>query len=291
MASKSNDVGIVEQHLVGALEKVDLNEGEEGISKSEDAATIKDKVRTQISNRMKEQNLLVPFKNHKPDGQLKIPYFVGCEDAAARLARTKEFKEAKVVKVNPSLAQMHLRKLVMKAEKTLVVPVPALNDKVLAHMVPGAEGPKLAQKACTKAGVVKFGQKLTLKDWPKDLKIDFFVVGCVAVTREGVRLGKGKGYAEMEWGVLWSLGVVDENTMVVTTAHEAQVVDTRKLPKAVLARHDLPVDMIVTPSRIINVRNRLDKPKCGIIWSQLKEDDLEEMPVLKSLKIQQNGEN
>ena len=39
----------------------------------------------------------------------KIPNFRGCEAAANRVARLREFQSARVVKVNPSLAQMHLR--------------------------------------------------------------------------------------------------------------------------------------------------------------------------------------
>jgi len=39
----------------------------------------------------------------------KIPNFKGCEAAARRLSGLREFISAKVIKVNPSLAQMHLR--------------------------------------------------------------------------------------------------------------------------------------------------------------------------------------
>jgi hypothetical protein len=39
----------------------------------------------------------------------KVPNFKGCEVAAKKVARLQEFLSARVVKVNPSLAQMHLR--------------------------------------------------------------------------------------------------------------------------------------------------------------------------------------
>ena len=252
----------------------------------------KDRLRQQISWRMTERNLLVPFKNHKQDGQLKIPYFKGCERAAERLARAPEFQRSSVVKVNPSLAQMHLRKLAMKAGKHLIVPVPALEDSeggdpVFGHLIRGADGPRLMQKACTKAGAARHGEPLRLTSWPDGLRIDLFVVGCVVATREGARLGKGKGFAEMEWGALFELGAVDKDTVVATTAHEAQVVWPGKLPAEGMEEHDLPVDIISTPSRMVRVKKRLAKPECGVLWERLSEERLERMPVLRALKDKQ----
>ena len=45
----------------------------------------------------------------------------------------------------------------------------------------------------------------------------------MAVGVNGVRLGKGLGYAELEWAILVELGVVSERTLVLTTVHEDQV--------------------------------------------------------------------
>ena len=61
-------------------------------------------------------------------------------------------------------------------------------------------------KACTKKGAAKYGQTLGLTSgWESEDLIDLYVVGAVAVTSEGVRLGKGLGYAEMEWAMLHQL--------------------------------------------------------------------------------------
>ena len=63
-----------------------------------------------------------------------------------------------------------------------------------------------AAKACTKKGAAKYGQTLGLTSgWESDDLIDLYVVGAVAVTSKGVRLGKGLGYAEMEWAMLHQL--------------------------------------------------------------------------------------
>ena len=48
------------------------------------------------------------------------------------------------------------------------------------------------------------------------------VVASVAVSPSGTRLGKGLGYGELEWGILSDLGVIDTETVVMTTVHDCQ---------------------------------------------------------------------
>ena len=39
----------------------------------------------------------------------------------------------------------------------------------------------------------------------------------------GWRIGKGEGYADLEYGMMRCMGAVDENTPVITTVHDCQV--------------------------------------------------------------------
>lgn len=39
----------------------------------------------------------------------------------------------------------------------------------------------------------------------------------------GVRIGKGEGFADMEYGMMVSMGAVNESTVVVTVVHDCQV--------------------------------------------------------------------
>ena len=279
----SNDL----DQICDQVSKVDLVDSVEKTAEEGDG-DLKARVRREVCARMRRRNLLVPFDRHKPDGQMKIPYFKGCDRAAERaFADVEALASAKAVKVNPSLAQMHLRKLDMRAGQDLLVPVQALEGRGDPFMlVAGDVGPGCAAKACTKAGAVKHGRPVGL-DFPDGFRLDVVVVGCVAVSREGVRLGKGRGLAELEWGVLWSLGVVDADTLVMTTAHEAQIVSPSKLPKTAMGVHDLPVDVVVTPKRVIWAKERLAKPTCGVLWDLITEHDLEYMPLLKELKAKQ----
>ena len=47
--------------------------------------------------------------------------------------------------------------------------------------------------------------------------------------------------------------------LVVTSVHDAQVVDD--IPRGALTKHDVPVDIIVTPTRVIRVGAGRDKTK------------------------------
>ena len=42
-------------------------------------------------------------------------------------------------------------------------------------------------------------------------------------TLTGYRIGKGEGYADMEYGMMVSMGAVTESTVVITIVHDCQV--------------------------------------------------------------------
>lgn len=46
--------------------------------------------------------------------------------------------------------------------------------------------------------------------------------------------------------------------------------------------HDVPVDLIVTPERVIRTKSRIAKPE-GIRWEELSPEQIEAMPVLRRL--------
>jgi 5-formyltetrahydrofolate cyclo-ligase len=74
-------------------------------------------------------------------------------------------------------------------------------------------------------------------------KPDLIITGCVAVDKEGWRLGKGGGYGDREIKTfLEKFGKIP----VITTVHELQIVN--EVPHE---NHDTKVDYIVTPNKII----------------------------------------
>jgi len=82
--------------------------------------------------------------------------------------------------------------------------------------------------------------------------VDLVVCGSVAVNRDGVRIGKGAGYSDIEVAILCEAGLIGPQTTIVTTVHSLQVVEG-PLPET---EHDFGVDVIVTPEEIIECPRR-----------------------------------
>ena len=95
----------------------------------------------------------------------------------------------------------------------------------------GAKGVDF-ETAATSQGFLQHGEPVGFEDMPK---LDFCVVGCVAVTRRGGRTGKGAGFADLEQGVFRELGLVDASTPLATTVHSSQMVEDAEV---VMESHD-----------------------------------------------------
>ena len=211
----------------------------------------------------------------------RIPNFVGAEQAAKRLATLPEFENAKCVKVNPDTPQRPVRHLVLEQGKTLLTPQPRLRTGFFSTIQMKLLPSLVKVEECTSSkGVVKYGTSVTLND---KYTVDLVVVGSTAVCpNTGARVGKGEGFAELEWGILSLQGNLDAvTTLVVTTVHDEQIVND--IPEGALTKHDVPVDIIVTPTRIIRVPNRAPKPS-GVFWDLLSPQKLAQIRVLQQLK-------
>jgi 5-formyltetrahydrofolate cyclo-ligase len=104
--------------------------------------------------------------------------------------------------------------------------------------------------------------------------VDLVVCGTVAVNREGVRVGKGGGFSDLELALLTEAGLVDDATTIVTTVHELQLVD-EELPET---EHDFRVDLVVTPNEVVRTGTRRHSP--GVIWEHLDDEAIAAIPVL-----------
>ncbi|TNN74942.1 Methenyltetrahydrofolate synthase domain-containing protein [Liparis tanakae] len=116
-------------------------------------------------------------------------------------------------------------------------------------------------------------------DLDEKVKVELVVVGSVAVSEKGLRIGKGEGFADLEFGMMASMGAVDASTVVVTIVHDCQVVD---IPEEIIESHDLTVDYILTPTRVIKTDCLFPKPH-GIFWTKLHTEKLEKIPILKKM--------
>ncbi|MFQ6053166.1 MAG: 5-formyltetrahydrofolate cyclo-ligase [Candidatus Bathyarchaeia archaeon] len=204
----------------------------------------------------------------------RIPNFHGSEAAARRILETDEFRRAEVVKVNPDYPQLEVRRGVLEAGKTLVMPSPRLRTGFLI-LDPERIPARLHRRAATIRGSFEHGSNVSPRDLPG---VDLIVCGSVAVTERGLRIGKGGGYSELEYAILRELGLVEEGTPIMTTVHDLQV-----LEDAPAEEHDFSIDVIATPTRLTRTRGPRRRPK-GILWDKLSKRQIDNMPLLKALK-------
>ena len=211
-----------------------------------------------------------------PGARGRIPNFIGAEDAARQLAVTPEWAEAGVLKANPDSPQLPVRARALAEGKLLYVAVPRLRDVQPFLLLDPAKLGADARKAASIGGGARLGRPV---DISSIRRIDLVVCGSVAVNRKGARLGKGGGFSDLEYGLLTQAGLVDDNTTVATTVHSLQVLE-EDLPET---RHDFRVDLIVTPQEVIRPGRRRRRRTPGIVWSDLDDDKISEIPVIEEL--------
>jgi 5-formyltetrahydrofolate cyclo-ligase len=214
-----------------------------------------------------------------PGAAGRIPNFTGAEAAAERLRATPAWQAARTVKANPDAAQLPVRQRALEDGKTVYMAVPRLAEPEPFFLLdPGhlAEPPR---KAATIRGAGRSARRVSLAGMSP---VDLVVMGSVAAGEDGTRLGKGGGFADLEFALATAAGLIGPQTLTVTTVHELQVCPAGTIP---VTGHDVPVDMIVTPERVIGGRPRRGpRPAAGIRWDDLTEAKIAAIPLLSALK-------
>src|SRR5204862_519094 len=105
--------------------------------------------------------------------------------------------------------------------------------------------------------------------------------GTVAAGVDGARLGKGGGFSDLEFAVASEAGLIGPQTVVVTTVHEVQVLPAGKIPTTA---HDVTLDLIVTPDRVIRCSRRRRRPPASVDWEELTDEKIAAIPMLARLR-------
>jgi 5-formyltetrahydrofolate cyclo-ligase len=215
-----------------------------------------------------------------PGAQGRIPNFVGAERASARLAELAVWKKARAIKINPDAPQLSVRRQALAEGKVVYMAVPRLrSEKCFVEIDPKRLG-RRATLAASITGATKYGRLVS----PREVRsIDLIVCGSVGVRRDGTRVGKGGGYADLEYGLLREEGKIKETTPVVTTVHPLQIVSE----KVAMLAHDIPLDFLVTPFEVVATRPAYPRPR-GIYWDLLKAAKIDSIPSLRK-RLKQGG--
>jgi 5-formyltetrahydrofolate cyclo-ligase len=200
-----------------------------------------------------------------------IPSFVGADRAADRLAELPAWQTARVIKANPDRAQLPARVLALRAGKLLYMAVPRLATAQPFYRLDTASLTAPFEQAASSRGAAQAAPRTGVEEMQS---VDLIVCGSVAVNRQGVRIGKGAGYSDLEVALLTEAGLMDARTVIVTTVHELQVLD-EPLPETA---HDFSVDVIVTPTEVIFCGP--PRRPVGLYWDHLSAEAIAAIPAL-----------
>lgn len=216
-----------------------------------------------------------------PAAHGRIPNFIGAERAARLLIQLTIWKRAKVVKFDLAAPQIALRRAALSEGKIIYIPLPGLRaERCFLEIDPTRIGPN-TWRAVGLRGALKYGRAVA----PQEIHpVDLVLVGSVAVSRQGARIGSGNGASDLEYALLRRAGKVREYTPIVTTVHPLQVIDDRIAMRA----HDVPVDFLVTPDHVIAAPSLYPRPR-GILWDLLPDERIRAIPALRKGRREGRG--
>jgi 5-formyltetrahydrofolate cyclo-ligase len=208
----------------------------------------------------------------------RIPNFVGAEAAARRLAETGEWRAASTLKANPDSPQWPLRQRALEDGKVVYMAVPRLAETDPFFLL---DPDHLADHPRTASSIKGASRSARTVGVDALEPVDLVVTGCVAVDESGARLGKGGGFSDLELAVAAEAGLVDARTVVVTTVHERQVLHAGMVPTT---DHDIHVDVIATPERVIRCRRPTRWRLPELRWDELTDQKIGAIPLLARMR-------
>lgn len=211
-----------------------------------------------------------------PGARGRIPNFVGAEAAAERLRATPEWERAANIKSNPDSPQWPVRQRALEDGKPVFMAVPRLAGAEPFFYLDPDDLDGTPRSASSIKGAARSARTVRVEDMEP---VDMVITGCVAVDPAGARLGKGGGFSDLEYALAWEAGLIGPDTVVATTVHELQVVDADLIP---LTDHDMLLDLIVTPERVIRCGVGRATPR--VRWEELTEEKIASIPLLAALR-------
>ncbi len=211
----------------------------------------------------------------------RVPNFAGAERAANLLCQLTIWKRAKVIKTDLGAPQLAVRRAALREGKILYLPMPGLRaEHCFLEIDPARIGAR-AWRAASLRGAMQLGRPVA----PHELRpVDLVMIGSVAVSRQGARLGRGSGASDLEYALLRQAGKVREYTPIMTTVHQLQIVDDRIPMRA----HDIPVDFIITPDQVVVAPSLYPRPR-GILWDLLPDERIRSIPILRKGRREGRG--
>jgi 5-formyltetrahydrofolate cyclo-ligase len=226
------------------------------------------------------RNVAYPDSRFHYDFSGFIADFQGSQDAADRLMELLCYTRSKIIFIAPDNCLEYLREKTLEAGKKILMTTYGIR-RGFWLLDPEEIPPDKYLYAATLDGMEKLGRSVLLMEIEAmQLLVDLMVTGTGAINMEGIRFGKGHGFFDLEWGMLYTSKVVRQETTTVAIVHDCQVLDEKLIPE----EFDTVCDIVVTPTRVLNVEG-VKKPVCGILWERLEPGMINDIPPLQELRI------
>lgn len=209
-----------------------------------------------------------------------VPDFDGSSACIDAVRALPDYVSARTVFAAPDNSLEMLRRVALDDGKDILVPTYAMR-RGFVRLSPNAVPDRDRFMAATLDGMERFGDVLDLPALRRCPPMDLLVTGATAVTQQGVHVGGGQAYFDLEWALLAELGLVRQSTPIVAVVHPCQVVPGRLRP----GPYDVTVDLVVTPESVESTNRGYPRPE-GISWRSLEPDLFNLIPYFGPLLAQ-----
>ncbi|RAL60626.1 hypothetical protein DID88_009944 [Monilinia fructigena] len=241
------------------------------------ASSHKSQVREKVWEELRY--VAIPDSRFDHDYSSFICDFVGSKDAGRQLIQLPCYKSAETIFITPDNCLQELRCQALKDGKTIICTTYGIKRGFFV-LSPQQIPERLWEVSSYLDGMERYGRHITLNGIRSEgLQIPLMVTGTGAINYQGLRFGKGHGFFDLEWGMLYSIGALNKDTKTIALVHECQVLDEEFKGE----QWDTGCDFIVTNKGVINVSGAA-KPGYGIIWDKLAKGMMEDIESLRELK-------
>jgi 5-formyltetrahydrofolate cyclo-ligase len=236
---------------------------------------------------VREQVWTALLRVGKPDSRFHwdfssfIADFEGSDAAADRLRELDAWKRSSLLFITPDNSTELVRRAAMEDGKAFLMTTYGIRRGFLLLEAKAVAKEEISY-AATLDGMDRHARAVTLADIKTLGHLGLLITGGSAVTRQGLRVGKGHGFFDVECALFSELGVMDESSEIVDIVHDEQIVDL----DVEASPHDVGVDWIVTPTRSIHVVDPVRGPG-RIFWDLIPGTEFEHMPPIEELRIMQ----
>lgn len=224
----------------------------------------------------------------RPDSRFHHDYssfiadFDGSSTATDLLVSLPAYKTAKILFIAPDNCIQELRYRSLKDGKKVLVTTYGIR-RGFWMLDPKEIDESKWEMASMLDAMENLGKHMTLAEIARSTQnIDLMVTGTGAINHEGLRFGKGHGFFDLEWAMLYTIKKVSAKTQTIAVVHECQVLDEELQGEI----WDTGCDFVVTNERVIEVQGS-GKPRCGVIWEKLEKGMLDDIEPLKELQDMQ----